>query len=130
MIPVRYWLPMLWAAAVATLVLLCRLRFRTLAGKILDFLSLLISYDWVSNLRHFRMSHCRRCELFDAKRQTCGRASLTKESWYESPRTGRSEPYGCWCYLPVKAATPCNCWLYERTNGESGWPAALNSFPL
>ena len=121
---------MLWAAFVATWVLLCRLRFRKLAGKVLEALSLLLSYGFEADLEFFRLSHCKKCELFDPKRRTCGRASLAKESWYRSPVTGRSEPYGCWCYLPVKAATPCNCWLYERTNGQDGWPAELNSFPL
>lgn len=32
--------------------------------------------------------------------------------------------------MHIKAAGKCNCWLYDLTDGEMGWPKELNDFPL
>lgn len=70
-----------------------------------------------------RMAHCLTCDLFNHTRQTCGTAGK-----YYHDAHGEEKPYGCWCYLPIKAATACNCWAWERTGGEMGWPAELNDY--
>jgi hypothetical protein len=63
-----------------------------------------------------RLSVCEKCSIYFKPLRTCGVAG---------------GPTGCGCYLPVKARTECNCWMYDETKGESpfGWPERLNSFP-
>jgi hypothetical protein len=104
--------------------LLRRRAYRRLFYKVGEFFGLLWTYGKALELQPARMAHCRQCPLFDAEHQTCGTAG----TWYNNPEVGQA-PLGCWCYLPVKTATLCNCWLYDRVHGE-GWPAELNSFHL
>jgi hypothetical protein len=33
------------------------------------------------------------------------------------------------CYMPLKARLKTNCWLYDETEGDIGWPDHLNSYP-
>ncbi len=63
-----------------------------------------------------RMEECRKCPLFYKPLQTCG-SPLAKES-----------KMGCYCYLPLKVTLKANCWLFDETNGELGWPKPLNDY--
>lgn len=71
-----------------------------------------------------RMSQCRRCPIFNKKRKTCGTAG----EMFNNPRTGKRETLGCWCLVTVKNLLKCNCWLYDITSGEQGWPKELNDY--
>lgn len=61
-----------------------------------------------------RLAVCRLCPLFNATLETCG-----------SPAS-EDPTLGCWCYMPVKARTSCNCWLVDEEL-PGGWSAELNT---
>ncbi len=66
-----------------------------------------------------RLIHCRSwCPIFYAPLQTCG-----------TPLKKDLRDMGCFCHMPTKAKTKCNCWLYDQTDGKRGWPDDLNDFP-
>jgi len=71
-----------------------------------------------------RMSQCRRCPLFNKTLKTCGTPGNTFQ------HQGQKLRFGCTCYLPLKNRIPCNCWLYDFTDGLQGWPDHLNSKPI
>lgn len=62
-----------------------------------------------------RLKHCQNCPIFYKPLATCGTPF-------------RDPDLGCFCHMPTKAKTKCNCWLYDNTNGEQGWPKELNDF--
>jgi hypothetical protein len=65
-------------------------------------------------LQDARLSHCRKCPIYNHKRETCGTAG--KEREYED---GTVEPEGCYCYMPLKVRIKdAECWLNE--GGEPG----------
>lgn len=71
-------------------------------------------------LKQVRLAHCQECcPVYYAPLGTCG-----------SPRAANPEA-GCHCYMPLKAGTRCNCWLYDNGHGTTayGWDTDLNSFP-
>ena len=61
-----------------------------------------------------RLNTCARCPVFYGPMKTCG-----------SPRSADPD-LGCWCYMPVKARTRANCWLYDQRL-PGGWHRSLNS---
>jgi len=63
--------------------------------------------------------------MFNPELQTCGTARET----FFSPSARQVLPLGCWCYMPIKAALRCNCWLYDVSAGQAGWPPELNDYP-
>lgn len=72
-----------------------------------------------------RLDVCEQCVLFDKNLKTCG----TPGRMIEMP--GGKEPFGCWCYMPVKVRLiHVNCWMWEKTNGAKGWPFWLNGKEL
>lgn len=71
--------------------------------------------------RH-REEHCHNCPLYNPRLQTCGNPGET----YRSVITHRNEPYGCWCYMPLKAKLKVSCWWWLHTQGSEGWPDELN----
>ncbi len=73
------------------------------------------------NIYLSRVAACQKCTIFNAHLQSCGTPGVL----YRNPKTERLEPLGCWCYVPNAAATPKNCWLWQRSLG--GWPDELNS---
>lgn len=73
-----------------------------------------------------RNRFCGKCPLFNRQRGTCGTAGRT----FFNPRTNEYEALGCFCVTRVKNASPANCWAFNATNGDAGWPKELNSFPL
>lgn len=64
-----------------------------------------------------RLAACRKCPVFYAKLQTCG-----------SPLIKDARDLGCFCYMPIKVTTQCNCWLYDQTDGEQGWTKSYNDY--
>ncbi len=70
-----------------------------------------------------RLNVCEKCPIFYAPLLTCGSPFLRKD--WKKP----TEQLGCFCHMPTKAKTECNCWLYDETEGAQGWPHELNSFP-
>jgi hypothetical protein len=72
-----------------------------------------------------RNSECEKCPLFYKPLRTCGSPLLkTPES-----RDHNGKPMGCFCFMPLKSKTECNCWLYGESGGVMGWPEPLNDFP-
>jgi hypothetical protein len=122
MVPRYHLWPMIKAALLGAWALVAHGRFVRLGYKAFEFVSLLRHYGEEDG--GVRMIACMECDLYNHARKTCGTAG----QWYTHPGTGRKEPFGCWCYLPVKNQTRCNCWLYERLPNQ-GWPKFLNSFP-
>lgn len=77
-------------------------------------------------LSDLRLAICEKCPIFYAPLRTCGSAL---------PGGARDEHggvVGCGCWMPAKARTLDNCWLYDQAHGQTicGWPASLNSFPI
>lgn len=124
----EHFLGMILALARASWALLKRGRVKRLFFKAGEFFTLLRTYGQAQSLAEQRLACCRECSLFNSERQTCGTAG----EWYFNRDTRRLEPFGCWCWLPVKVATKCNCWLYDRmilpAMTSKGWPKELNSF--
>lgn len=69
-----------------------------------------------------RLDACAMCEIYNRDLHTCG----TPHSVYDDGTGVR--PYGCWCYMPLKVRLNVNCWLWELTNGTSGWSDELNTY--
>ena len=69
-----------------------------------------------------RLKHCLKCPVYYAPLGTCG-SPLHKDA---KDHTGK--PMGCFCFMEYKAATRCNCWLYDESVGVMGWPEELNDF--
>lgn len=79
----------------------------------------------VPEIKDARLKHCReKCPIYYAKLGTCGSPFMRKD--WKKP----TEPLGCFCHMETKAGTECNCWLYDQTEGEHGWPHGLNSHPF
>jgi hypothetical protein len=97
-------------------------RVKQLLVKASSFWVQVQDYGKSSHLAGARLGTCRACPMFDERRQTCG----TVGEWYDDPDTGRKEPLGCWCFLPIKVHTPCNCWLIGRIQSAFAWPKELN----
>jgi hypothetical protein len=68
-----------------------------------------------------RITRCEQCPIYYRPLRTCG-SPMARKSW------PNGEKMGCFCYMPVKIKTKCNCWLYDETNGKMGWPKDLNNF--
>lgn len=86
-------------------------------------LSLAVGKSVSAELASARIGVCEKCLLFNKRLKTCGTAG---EIWI-NPKTKRTEPFGCWCHLPVAVWTRKNCWLSQVTQGEQGWPVKYNS---
>lgn len=61
--------------------------------------------------------------MFNRKLLTCGTLGKTYQS-----DTGPRQ-VGCLCYMPLKASLQFNCWYYDETEGDMGWPDELNAYP-
>lgn len=71
-----------------------------------------------------RITQCEQCPIYYHPLRTCG-SPLNRKKWAR-----KDEKEGCFCYMPVKIKTKCNCWLYDETNGKMGWSKDLNNYPL
>jgi hypothetical protein len=74
-------------------------------------------------LRAKRALFCSSCPIYDAHLKTCG----TPGDTFVDRDTNKIEPYGCWCYLPLKNRLHVDCWLWKQTGGTHGWPDELNA---
>lgn len=64
-----------------------------------------------------RLAVCERCPVYCKTLETCGSPAADDPT------------LGCWCYMPVKASTSCNCWLVDEAL-PGGWPSELNTKPI
>lgn len=73
-----------------------------------------------------RRGTCAGCPIYNRHFQSCG----TPGNRYFDPKDGVDKEIGCYCFMPIKAATDCNCWAYELTSGQAGWPESLNTWKI
>lgn len=106
----------------------CRLEFcpKTIWKTLIFVLASYTVWRWRRGLPNKtvvaqRLDACAMCQIYDRELRTCG----TPNSVYDDG-TGL-KPYGCWCYMPLKARLNVNCWLSEVTDGADGWPSELNT---
>jgi hypothetical protein len=72
-----------------------------------------------------RLESCEGCPIYYKALMTCG-SPLDAQL-----RDDDGHPLGCNCFMPYKVKLPCNCWIYDRSQGNSSvWRRDLNSFPI
>lgn len=71
-----------------------------------------------------RLATCQECMIYHQGLNTCGYV-------FSKHRQPNGRPLGCLCFMPYKAKTECNCWIWEqRRDGMpvlGGWADELNS---
>lgn len=101
----------------------CRSRPWRCAARGLELaLKLWVKHEQHNDRARQRLAACLRCPIYYAKLETCG-TPLQRGPDYNDEN---GKPMGCYCHMPTKVTTHCNCWMYDQTNGDLGWAKELN----